>query len=452
MTEQTLAPTPGRRTRRRRQRRPRRATHRPPRPESHARRFSPGWIAKLILVGLVDALGVYGIIAAAGVQSWWIVAFLAAALVVVNWVYFSRRAVPAKYLVPGLLFLLVYQLFVMAYTGYIAFTNYGDGHNSTKSDAISAIETQNQERLPDSAAFPVAVVSRGDELGFAVVQDGKAELGTADDRLAPVDGATVQAGKVTAVPGWTVLSFADIAGRAEAVTALSVPVSDDAADGTLRTQNGSVAYVFSPVLQYDAKTDTFTNTKTGETYTPNDRGNFVSAKGEKLEPGWRVTVGWENFTKMFTDSRLSGIFLKVVLWTFAFAFLSVATTFFFGLFLALVFNDPRVRGRKIYRSLLILPYAFPGFLAALVWSGMLNSKFGFVNQVLLGARTSTGWATRGSRSSRCSASTSGSASPTCSSSARARCSPSPVTSWSRRAWTARAPGGPSGRSPCRCSW
>ncbi|GAA4848050.1 ABC transporter permease subunit [Luteimicrobium xylanilyticum] len=356
----------------------------PPRPESHARRFSPGWIAKLILVGLVDALGVYGIIAAAGVESWWIVAFLVAALAVVNWAYFSRRAVPAKYLVPGLLFLLVYQLFVMAYTGYIAFTNYGDGHNSTKSDAISAIETQNQERLPDSPAFPVAVVTRGDELGFAVVQDGKAEVGTADDPLAPVDGATVQAGKVTAVPGWTVLSFADIAGRAEAVTALAVPVSDDAGDGTLRTQNGSVAYVFSPVMQYDAKTDTFTNTKTGVTYTPSDHGNFVSAKGEKLEPGWRVTVGWENFTTMFTDSRLSGIFLKVTLWTFAFAFLSVATTFFLGLFLALVFNDPRVRGRKIYRSLLILPYAFPGFLAALVWSGMLNSKFGFVNQVLLG--------------------------------------------------------------------
>ena len=58
------------------------------------------------------------------------------ALVAVNWVYFSKRAVPGKYLIPGLLFLLVYQLFVMAYTGYVAFTNYGDGHNSTKSDAI----------------------------------------------------------------------------------------------------------------------------------------------------------------------------------------------------------------------------------------------------------------------------------------------------------------------------
>ncbi|MFC8733550.1 ABC transporter permease subunit [Luteimicrobium sp. NPDC057192] len=385
MTEQQLAPhppeaassddgdgtSPSRRTR-------------PLGPDSHARRFSPGWVAKLILVGLVDALGLYGIVAAAGVESWWIVVFLVAALAAVNWAYFSRRAIPAKYLVPGLLFLLVYQLFVMAYTGYIAFTNYGDGHNSTKSDAISAIETQNQVRVEGSPSFPVSVVSRGDELGLAVVQDGQAEVGTADEPLAPADGATVSGTKVTAIPGWQVLAFADIAGRAQDVTDLAVPVSEDSADGTLRTQNGSTAYVFTPVMQYDEKTDTFTNTKTGETYTASDHGNFVSAKGERLEPGWRVTVGWENFTKMFTDSRLSGIFVKVTLWTFAFAFLSVATTFFLGLFLALVFNDPRVRGRKIYRSLLILPYAFPGFLAALVWSGMLNSKFGFINQVILG--------------------------------------------------------------------
>lgn len=86
---------------------------------------------------------------------------------------------------------------------------------------------------------------------------------------------------------------------------------------------------------------------------------------------------------MFTDSRLSGPFFQILVWTFVFAFLSVATTFALGLALALVFNDPRVRGRKFYRSLLILPYAFPGFLSALVWRGMLNERFGFINEVIL---------------------------------------------------------------------
>ena len=103
-----------------------------------------------------------------------------------------------------------------------------------------------------------------------------------------------------------------------------------------------------------------------------------------LTPGWRVGVGFENFTKMFADERLSAPFFQILVWTFAFALLSVLTTFALGLFLAIVFNDPRMRGRKIYRSLLILPYAFPAFLSALVWRGMLNTRFGFINEVLLG--------------------------------------------------------------------
>ncbi|WP_421741123.1 ABC transporter permease subunit [Cellulomonas sp.] len=351
---------------------------------SHARNFSAGFVVKLLLVALVDALGVYGILTALAVESWGIVAFLALALVVVNWVYFSRRAVPGKYLIPGLLFLLVYQLFVMAYTGYVAFTNYGDGHNSTKSDAIESIAIQTEARVEGSPTLPVTVVRSGDELGFAIVQDGEVEVGTADEPFAPVDGASVDGDRATAVPGWEVLGFAGIAEDQEAITALRVPLSDDSADGSVRTQDGSTGYVYQPTLVYDAATDTFTDTATGETFTPSESGNFVSEDGDRLTPGWRVGVGFDNFTRVFNDPRLTGPFLQITAWTFVFAALSVATTFALGLFLAIVFNDPRVRGRKIYRSLLILPYAFPGFLSALVWKGMLNPKFGYINEVLLG--------------------------------------------------------------------
>jgi arabinogalactan oligomer/maltooligosaccharide transport system permease protein len=357
---------------------------------SHARNVSPGFVAKLVLVGVVDALGVYGILAAWAVQSWAIVAFLVVALLAVNWVYFSRRAVPAKYLVPGLLFLLVYQIFVMAYTGYVAFTNYGDGHNSTKADAIESISIQNETRVEGSPTLPLTIVSDGDELGFAVVQDGDVEVGTAEQPFAPADDATVEGDRVTAVPGWEVLGFAQIAQDQDAITALRVPLSDDPAEGSVRTQDGSTGYVYQPTLEYDEATDTFTDTATGETFTPADTGNFVSQDGQVLTPGWRVGVGFDNFTRVFTDSRLTGPFLQIAAWTFAFAALSVVTTFAVGLFLAIVFNDPRVRGRKIYRSLLILPYAFPGFLSALVWRGMLNERFGFINEVLLGGAT-IGW-------------------------------------------------------------
>ena len=58
------------------------------------------------------------------------------------------------------------------------------------------------------------------------------------------------------------------------------------------------------------------------------------------------------------------------------------STFLLGMLIALLFNDPRLRGKAVYRSLLILPYALPGFVTALVWKGMFNQDYGIINQTL----------------------------------------------------------------------
>ncbi|HWM17702.1 MAG TPA: ABC transporter permease subunit, partial [Microbacterium sp.] len=51
---------------------------------------------------------------------------------------------------------------------------------------------------------------------------------------------------------------------------------------------------------------------------------------------------------------------------------------------AIVFNDPRMKSKRFYRVIVILPYAFPGFLTALVWAGMFNQDFGIINQWFFG--------------------------------------------------------------------
>ncbi len=356
-------------------RRPRGADH------SAARNFSRGFLVKLALVALVDAGVIYGLLASIAVQQWAIAAFLLVAAVAVNWAYFSRRALAAKYLVPGLIFLFVYVIFTAGYTAYVAFTNYGDGHNSTQTDAVAAILAQTEQRVEGSASYPLTVVSQDGDLGFAIVRDGQAEVGTADEPLAGVDGASVEGDKVTGAPGWEVLDFASVAQRQEEIVNLRVPVSDDPADGSLRTQDGSTGYIYESTMVYDAAADTMTDTATGVVYTADDHGNFRSADGDALTPGWKVFVGFENFSRAFTDSRLTTSFVEILVWNFAFAILSVVLTFAAGLFLAVVFNDPRVRGQKLIRSLFILPYAFPAFLSALVWKGMLN-KDGIVNHWL----------------------------------------------------------------------
>ena len=343
----------------------------------------PGALVKLAVMAVVNALGVYGALAAWNERSMGILAAMVALVVVADWVYFSKRTLPLKYVLPGLAFLLVFQVYVVAYTGFVAFTNYGDGHNSTKEHAVEALLQQNERRVEGSPTYPVTVVERGDQLGFAVVDGDEVLVGTAEEPLQREAGATVDGGRVTQVPGATVLDRQAVLARQAEVTALRVPVSDDPTEGSIRTQDARTGFVALPSLAWDPEADTMTDVTTGTVYRASDDGWFRSADGERLDVGWRVVVGFDNFRTAFADERYAGPFLRILTWTFAFAILSVATTFLLGLFLAVTFNDARLRGRKIYRTLLIVPYAIPGFLAALLWSGMLNRSFGFVNQVLL---------------------------------------------------------------------
>ncbi|WP_435300314.1 ABC transporter permease subunit [Timonella sp. A28] len=353
---------------------------------SPARSFKAGFFVKLALMAAINAFGLYGLLSAWATGTWGVFTGLVVALIAANYVYFSRRAIPAKYLYPGLLFLFTYQLFTMVYTGYVAFTNYGDGHNSTKTDAIESVLAYNEVQVPGSPSYPVTILVDGDNnLALGIVENGVAKIGTQETPLTAAEGAQVTSTHITAADGYDVLDFSKIVERQQDISALRVPFSDNAEDGSLRTLDALNAYQFSSTMEYDETADTMTNTAAGIVYTADpDTGYFTSADGDNLTPGWRVSVGFDNFTYMFTDSRVSGPFFSILTWTFAFAFLSVVTTFALGLAFALVFNDPRVRGRKIYRAILILPYAFPGFLSALVWKGMLNERFGFVNEVILG--------------------------------------------------------------------
>lgn len=352
--------------------------------DSHATAIGKGFLIKLVLMMLIDALGVYILLSAWSAGQITMFAVMLIMLIAINVVYFSKRMLPMKYLVPGLVFLLVYQVFVVGYTGFVAFTNYGDGHNSDKADAISAIMAQNQRRVEGSAALPLQVVEKGNNLGFAVLEDGKVKVGSADEPLSVVDDAKVEGQRITEVPGWNVLPVGDVLARQKEVVDLKVPVSDDPNAGAIGTQDAMTGYAYVPQMHYDEAADTMTDTSTGKVYKPNSRGNFEAEDGTVIATGWRVFTGTENFTTAFGDSRYSGPFLKVLLWTFAFAFFSVASTFFLGLFFAIVMNDERMKGRKIYRTLMLLPYAFPAFLSALLFKGMLNTDFGFINQILLG--------------------------------------------------------------------
>jgi arabinogalactan oligomer/maltooligosaccharide transport system permease protein len=65
-----------------------------------------------------------------------------------------------------------------------------------------------------------------------------------------------------------------------------------------------------------------------------------------------------------------------------FALLSVLVCFFAGFMLALALNDDRIKGKKIWRSFLLLPYAVPGMISLLIWSQFLNTDYGMINKLI----------------------------------------------------------------------
>lgn len=353
-------------------------------------RYSSGlgvWVVKIGALGLLDAIAIYGIAVAAAKESWLILAAIALIAIVANVIYLPpNRAMPAKYLFPGMIFMLIFSVGVMLYTIYVGFTNYGDGHNGSKADAIQAIQLANQERVANSPTYSAAVAERLGELWLITVNPTtqQVQAGSSDRPLEPVTGAQLTSlGAPREVPGYRILPFSEVSQRAAEVAELHVPISDDPNAGYIRTTTGSQAFEYRSTMRYDQASDTLI-AEDGTTYRDGGRGNFISDSGQVILPGWQVVIGMDNFTRAVTDPDIRVPFLKVTAWTFAFAFLTVATTFALGLALALLFNDRRMRGQKVYRILMILPYAFPGFLSALVWAGLFNQEFGFINQVLLG--------------------------------------------------------------------
>ncbi len=138
-----------------------------------------------------------------------------------------------------------------------------------------------------------------------------------------------------------------------------------------------------PLYVSDTSAGTLTDTATKKIYQPNAAtGFFEDATGERLQPGFRVNVGAQNYFKLFSDPDIRGPFFSIFIWNLCFALLTVVFTTALGLGLAVLLDWPRLKFSKVYRVLLFLPYAVPGFISILVFKGLFNQNFGEINGIL----------------------------------------------------------------------
>ena len=126
-----------------------------------------------------------------------------------------------------------------------------------------------------------------------------------------------------------------------------------------------------------------TQTATGMVYTPNrSSGFFETAQGERVSPGFKVGIGFANYSRMLFDADFRGPFVSIFVWTVLFAALTVVFAGGLGMTLAVLLNWEALPRRTLYRTLLFLPYAVPGFISILVFKGLFNQNFGEINGLL----------------------------------------------------------------------
>jgi multiple sugar transport system permease protein len=91
------------------------------------------------------------------------------------------------------------------------------------------------------------------------------------------------------------------------------------------------------------------------------------------------TGNWtlQNFARLIADR----FFLSALGHTVVYAAVALTFEFLIGLALALLL-DTQMRGRRIFRVLLLLPMMLPPVVVGVVWRLMLNSNFGAVNGTL----------------------------------------------------------------------
>ena len=97
-------------------------------------------------------------------------------------------------------------------------------------------------------------------------------------------------------------------------------------------------------------------------------------------------VGFENFGTIFGwnngNTYFASTFGEILLWTLIWAFFATFTNYFLGMVVALMINKKGIKGKKIWRGVLVLTIAIPQFISLLFVSKMFDTN-GIINHTLL---------------------------------------------------------------------
>jgi maltose/maltodextrin transport system permease protein len=306
-------------------------------------------------------------------------------------VYLHPRAETYRYLFPGLFAFAVFVIFPICLTIFISFTRYSASHLLNFSDVLLRFREEITVSGSDSFTFSLFDQQNGtyileltneqrpDEqfvsspLELIPGQDGSPlESPIHLTRLAAgqqVAGTRLDPGQITRSRLYQPLR--------------NVPFK---LPGDIGVEKADLQHFIPANRVWKLNADnSLTNQIDGSIIRPDfHQGYFFNENGEQIGPGFRAFVGFDNYVQIVTDPRIQGPFFRIFVWTLVFAIGSVIGTFATGILLAVILEWRELRFRKVYRTLLILPYAVPGILSILILRGLFNQEFGAVNQLMRG--------------------------------------------------------------------
>ena len=286
-------------------------------------------------------------------------------------VYATATSVAWKYLFPGIAGLLVFVAFPLLYTVQIGFTNYSSNNLLELERARAYL--LDQTLADEEHARPFTLHADGSGLRLRLGDD------LVSPRLDPTVAAPVEMQPLGSTVLAAPLNLRDVIRHREWLAGLQLKLPDG------KTIRYAGLREFGPVEPlWKANTDgSLTQLLSGTVYRPNrDTGFFETASGERMQPGFKVFVGFANYARMLLDADFRGPFVSIFVWTVVFAGLTVLFSTALGMSLAVLLEWPALKHRTLYRTLLFLPYAVPGFISILVFKGLFNQNFGEINGIL----------------------------------------------------------------------
>jgi len=341
-------------------------------------------MTRVILIALFDIGAFWFIQNALSKGFGQLVIVISVITVMLNLIFLIPQAYPFRWMAIGLSFLILFTIYPMIFTIYVAFTNYGDGHLLTKEQALPLIEKETYLPETGKSYSWTAFKSASDEYVLWLINpDGETFLAKPNAAIIPAKpgdpgiGEADSKGIPTSIEGYQRLNPL-VAATNKELTNIKYGLEGEKA---VQVRSPSEAAELEVRYKYDAATDTVIDQSNGNVYLNVD-GTFTTKDGKTIKPGFRTEIGFKNFADFATSPALRGPLVQIMTWNFIFPAVTVLSSFALGLAVAIMFNDKDFPLKKLIRSLLLIPYTIPGLISIIMWRGMLNSEFGVINHVL----------------------------------------------------------------------